>query len=301
MQMFKFILSSISILWSLSGNAQIFNLSKELFSNEPFFNADFISENHIKSIKGEFHFKRDKEKMISKNSSICYEFDTLGRLIRQYATVPKAETLPDTVFIYFEYDSINRVSIKRTADNFGFYSYSFVYDNRGNVIKEIYNREISSGTYLGDFNLARQFPMGTEEFVFEYFGPFHFKKKILNNLGVAYKEILYQVNEKKMIVEENGIFLTTGQREKKVFTYNDKFQLVEKAEFSDIAGGNSIRYSYQYDETGNLLEIKKHKNEELIQFTEFMLNDKGAITAKLTRHIAEKLIDIIKFSIDYYP
>jgi hypothetical protein len=298
--MFKLIFSFAFVLLAFLANAQIFNTSKELFTNEPFFDIDFIAKNRIKSIKGELHYKRDKEKMLSKNSYLCYEFDTLGRMCRQYSTFPTAGG-SDTIFLYFEHDSLNRVYTKRSADNFGFFSYTYVYDDRGNIVKEVYNREVSAGTAAGDFILARQFPMGTEAFHYEYLGPYHFKKKLLNNLGTPYKEILFQINDKKQMLEETGTFLTTGQRERKIFNYNEKGQLTEKAEYSDIAGGNTIKFTYFYDDAGNLIEIKKFKNDEQTQVTEFMINEKGIVTAKLTRHIQDKLIDIIKFTVEYYP
>jgi hypothetical protein len=289
------------LLISTLSQAQLLDASKKIFADEPFFNIQFAAENKIKALTAELSYKRDKEKIISKNSTQRYEFDTLGRMTRMYTTFRKSGGDFDTTFTFFEYDSLNRISVKRLSDNFGFYSYSYDYDEKGNIIKETYCREISSGGCAGNFVPEKRYPLGTEIFEYQYLGPNHYKKKMLNNLGMPFKEILYMTDNAGRVIEETGTFIATRHMERKSFEYDNQGRIARKTEYSDIAGGVNISWEYTYDEKNNLLDIRKKKGEDTVEITEFLLDSKGTVTAKLTRIETEKIIDIQKFTAEFWP
>ncbi len=299
--MFKFFCSiPLAFLIATNCSAQLVNSEKNLFTEDTFFNEDFILCEKIKSITGAFHYKRDNEKMHDKGVIVKYEFDTLGRLKRQYSTFKKYGGETDTSFVFYEYDNDGRLSTKRTSDNFGFYSMSYTYDKNGNIIQETYSRELNANHSAGDFSLGKQYPMGVEKFEFDYISPVFYKKKLLNNLGVPFKEISFLMNELGKVTEETGTFLSIRHVERKNYTYNEKGKLIEKTEFTDLGQALTIQYQYVYDKNDQLIEIKKLKNTEPVQITEFMLNNNGLITNRLSREITAQIIDITKFSYEFY-
>jgi hypothetical protein len=87
--------------------------------------------------------------------------------------------------------------------------------------------------------------------------------------------------------------------ERKTFKYDSNNRLVEKTEYSDVSRDVELLYNYLYDEKGNLLEIKKIRNSESLLITEFMLDSKGLITAKLARDNAAKMIEVVKFTYEF--
>jgi hypothetical protein len=298
--MFKFLsLISFSVVSSFFACAQILDPEKNMFSEEPFFNSATIAANKIKSITTEHHFKRDKEKMHDKGIRVIYEFDESGKLIKYMNVFRKYEGERDTVFIFYEYDENGRWTVKRTTDNFGFYSLTFTYDSKGNIVEETFSREINAGGSNGNFVLAKQYPMGVEKYEFQYFSPAFYKKKYLNNLGTPFKEVSYMFNDKGKLAEETGTFMTTRMLERKTFEYDEKLKLNKKTEYTDVVRDVVNTFIYVYDANDVLLEIRHMKNEDFVKVTEFMLSDKGLVTAMLTRDNVAKMIEVVKFSYEF--
>jgi hypothetical protein len=299
--MFKQLIATLtlSVIW-LSLQAQLLDTDKRLFSDEPFFNEAFVRNNNIKSISTEHHFKPDKEKMYPKGVTITYDFSPNGKLTRQFTRFRVPGGGFDTSFIYYEYDQVGRWVTKRTTDNFGFFSLTYVYDARGNVVEEIYSRELNANQANSDFLLAKQYPMGIEKYEISYITSNFFKKKFLNNLGVPFKEISYATNADGKVTEETSTFITTRMLERKTYKYDDNGKLIEREEYTDVNRDVLLTFQYSYNAEGCLLDIKKLKNGQQVYVTEFMSNEKGIITAKLARDNEAKMIDVVKFSYEYY-
>jgi hypothetical protein len=283
----------------LAGFTQIVNPEQNLFSDEPFFNPDFIKQNNIKSISSEYYFKPDKEMMHPKGISITYEFSPEGYINKQSTRFRMPGGEFDTTFIYYEFDKAGRWITKRTTDNFGFFSLTFNYDEKGNVVEEVFNRELNATASNGNFILSKQYAMGIEKYEITYFTPNFYKKQYLNNIGMPFKEIAYALNDQGKVIEETGTFLSTRMLERKTFKYDSNNRLAEKTEYSDVSRDMELLYKYLYDEKGNLLEIKKIRNSEPLLITEFMLDSKGFITAKLARDNVAKMIEVVKFSYEF--
>jgi hypothetical protein len=298
MSKFFSLISFFVVLTGIAG-AQILDTEKSMFTEEPFFNAAAIAANNIKSITTEHHFKRDKEKMHDKGIRVIYEFDEAGKLIKYMNVFRKYEGERDTVFIFYEYDENGRWTVKRTTDNFGFYSLTFTYDSKGNIVEETFSREINAGGSNGNFVLAKQYPMGVEKYEFQYVSPTFYKKKYLNNLGTPFKEIAYVLDDKGKVIEETGTFMTTRMLERKTFEYDEKLKLSKKTEYTDVVRDIVNTFIYIYDSNDVLVEIRQMKNGDFVKVTEFMLSDKGLVSAMLTRDNAAKMIEVVKFSYEF--
>jgi hypothetical protein len=280
--------------------AQMLNTKVSLFAEMPFFNEQFIKDKSIKTLAGEFHYKRDGEKMYEKGMMVYYDFNPKGQLARQYTVFRKPGGGSDTTFFYYEYDEKNRLKIKRSSDNFGFYSFTYEYDQNNNVIKEIYSRELNENGFSGNFILAKQYPLGVENYQYQYFTPLQFKKKHLNNLGSVFKEVIIEKDEKGNIIEENGRFVNTSAMETKTNVYSSIGFLIETNETNEVAGRSNVVHFFKYDDKNNVEEIKKTRNGTVQSNTEFMYSPEGILTAKLTRDENTKTIEVIKFTCWYY-
>jgi len=104
-----------------SGSAQILELNRPLFTDEPFFNAKFISNNKVKSITGSRSSKKVKDIIRTKGLDFYYEFNKEGLLIKQIATFLAAENKKDTNIITYHYGTTNKLDYIRKSDSYGYF------------------------------------------------------------------------------------------------------------------------------------------------------------------------------------
>ena len=296
----SFLIVFLSVIFWQLGYGQILNCNKDLFSEEPFFNYVQIKKYKIKSITGEIHFKRDYEKMNNKGLFIQYNFDQKGRLINQISTYKKSEGAIDTSVVLYEYDSLNRLSVKRKVDALGFYSLNYEYDLKNNLVKETYCRDINQLPFLADFILAKQYPMAVESFSYQYLTSTQYKIKYLNNLSIPYKEVIVYLDEKGRVSERSGRFVNTGKTEKYTYQYDQNGNLIQKSEFSDLGAEKNIVNKFKYDDSGRLVEIEKFKNDKQAEHTELLYDEDPFFNARLSRDIDIKLMDVVKYKYEFY-
>lgn len=297
----RFLFISFLIFSSFVGNAQLLDASQPLFTDEPFFNIQMVKEQKIKSISAEMFYKRDYEKMNSRGTFIQYNFDERGRLINQVSTFKKYGGLTDTAIIYYEYDNKDRLITKRKGDSFGFYSLNYEYDDSSNVTKETYCRDINASPWQIDFRLEKQFPIAVETFENNYLTPSQAKVKFLNNLGIAYKEMMVYKDKKGRVTEKFGRLIMTSKADKISFEYDAFDHVVKRTEFSDVGGEKKIEFVYKYNEGGLITEVEKLKNNVQVEYSEFLFEPGSPLfTAKLTRDLETKLIDVVKYQYGYY-
>lgn len=299
---FFFLVFSFFIVFPFSSQAQLLKPNVKWFGNEPYFNPEVIKTNRIKQIKVEFLVKPDNEKMAYRNDLVFHEFDEAGNLIFQYTVYKRGENKADTFVTAFDYHPDGKVMVKRSSDKFGYYSYNYAYDEVGNIIKEIYSRDINSNYSPFNFKLEKQYPIGEEKFDIKILTPTQYKQTLKNNLGYAYKEIIVNLNEKKQPLEEFGRYLVSGKIEKKTFEYNQKNQLIKFTDYKNVEAEYEKVIEYSYDKFDNYLEMKTYLNKEFIERSEF-LNDTitGITNDIITRNEKHKKIDIVRFSYEYHP
>ena len=298
--MIKFIEALIILIFlvSLASNAQIINEQQNLLFEDPFFYEKFIDSKNIKSVTGEFHYKRDHQKMYNKGVIVQYDFDRNGKLRRKFNTVKEPGNKIDTVFVFYEYNVNGKLSNKRSVDNSKSVALSYIYDKKGNVLQQI---TFSGSNYKASPEVLsddKPFKINIEKFEFHSVSPEYKIKKFLNTSGNPYREITYLFNGEGKVIEERNTLLSIRRVEKKQYQYSSTGQLVKITEIPNAE--KTIEWVYIYNEQGRLIEIKKLKNSEPVFFTQFMLDSQGLITNQISRNYTEKVIDVIKFRYEFY-
>jgi YD repeat-containing protein len=298
----KKIIVCFLLFFSQIAIAQVIDVSKKIFSDEAFLNAEIIKENKVKSMMVEIQSKADHKPIVHHNTWQAYDFDQQGRIIRSYKFFKKADYHFDTIVVSYEYDLQNRIATKRMSDNFGFYSLNYEYDSKGALVKEIYCRDISSGNGHLDFKLQKQYPIAVETFKTECYTTTQCKRFTLNNLGNAYKETLIYYDKKGNVISEETSYINTGKREKRSYNYDEKGRITEITDYTDVAGEQTLLISVDYDKQGRIIKYMAYKNNQLKDNAEFLFleNKPQIISAYINRKESEKQMDIYKITYTFW-
>lgn len=276
------------------------HLDGSVFSNTVFFSEKFIRQNKIKAISAEISFKRELQPIVKTGNVQRFEFNAGGKPEKQLETISIAGSIRDTAVTYFIYNEEGRLELKRSSDGYGFYSYYYEYDKSGNIIKQVYSRDENAGSKI-DFQLTKQFIINSETYQYEQLSQRQKKRRFYNDNGMEYKAVISYYNEYGNIEEEESRFVVTGRRSSISYQYDEYFRLVEKTDFSSISGENKITSFFAYDELGNILQEKIHRNGVLKTTKEFVYEKKTLLLdAQLIKDEATQTIHIYKYSYEFF-
>ncbi|MBN4062465.1 hypothetical protein JYU20_04630, partial [Bacteroidales bacterium AH-315-I05] len=139
-----FFLLIVSFPFSLT--AQILRVSADeikhhLYSSDAYFNKKFADINKLKTVTGKFSIKKELQPIKETGRSYIYDFDERGQMVKQLETFYKKGHVLDTSITYFYYDEKGNISLKRTNDPQGFFSYTYEYDSNDRMLYYSYNRD----------------------------------------------------------------------------------------------------------------------------------------------------------------
>jgi hypothetical protein len=297
----KYLLSLfLFFLLSLNTKAQLLDANKQLFDEEPFFNEKFIKANKIKSIKGSWSSKKVKDIIRKKNVDFYYEFNENGMLQQQYSTFLSQDIKKDTSVIAYTYNSENKIIVKRKTDNNGFFSLTYDYDVKGNLLKETYAREENASNTKNDFSLKRQYIIKTDSFHCEQLSNNQEKITYYNSYGKSYKETFYYYDNLGYLSEVYTKYLIGNKKSKITYKFNETGRLGERTTHTDLNKDLIKKEEFIYDEIGNLMEIKTYENNEYKTSTQFLYDKNMLMTAQLTKVIATEFLTIIQYEYSFY-
>lgn len=277
----------------------ILNNQCQAFTETPFFNAEFIRKNKIKSIHGKTSSKRPND-IIRENDLIqYYEFDESGRLIKQMYSHNSFSYRTDTTTIIYSYDEKGRLLTKRQNDNFSFYSYNYQYDSLGNLVKETYNRDENCGSSKYNFKLGNTYEITSESFSYDNRDGVRIKR-YFNNFGREYQYREYYNDKLNYLVSEKMFYSLTGRQTMEVtYEYNELGLCITKSERN--TDGVKMTMTYDYDKQGNLTEYEQMADETVISHKE-LLYDKSTmlVSAVLSKEIRTDIITIVRYTYEFH-
>lgn len=281
-------------------NAQLIeNINCQAFTDEPFFDTDFIRQNKIKSITGEIKTKGNLEVIKDPKLVSRYEFDSLGRLILQYNSFNGSES-KDTTFINYIYDSKGNIITKRTNDAYGFFSYNFEFDENNRITLKTYCREENIGKDRYHFEPGKQFTIVKETYSYLDRDSI-LTKSIYNNHDRIYQTDKFFYNEHGLLTKLETQYVINKKKAITEFSYTDQGKVAEKIYYRDYKNKAEFeKWVYQYDELGNLTYIDYYKGETHITHQEILYNPSNfSLKALLVQDVASNFIKIIKFTTEF--
>ena len=190
---------------------------------------------------------------------------------------------------------------KRFREGDFYDTWYYEYDSLWNITKETHCRETSTSLVPWEFTLGVQNILSQETFAYTLLSPSQVKKKCFNDENKAYKETIINLDSRGAKLDESTSFIVGWVRQQIFYKYDDNLYLTEKKTVLSDLEEKSEKYTYEYDEKGNTLYDRYFKNEEQQNQTDYLYDEqKKFLRSKLTRHPAEKLITIVKFSYEFY-
>lgn len=298
------------------------------FDKYPNFNFEYIKKHNIKTITFDIIDKKDLEVAVDKGLINIYEFDNQGRLTRFYYTVISKTVVKeyhskpvykrrkkisnggvyyrneyeyDTISTRFYYDDASRLKLKRYNDGNYYEATYYDYNADGMVVREMRAKETNSSGDKNMFMLGVQNILSEEKFDYQKTGERQYKKKCLNDEGRIFKEIIVNLNEKGQPLLFNESFTVTWISQETKFTYNSKFQLIEKDYSSNSGGQINIKDTFEYDDKGNVLTEKQYKSETLVNELSYLFDETdNKVKSFLNRDHINKTIRITKVFYTFY-
>jgi hypothetical protein len=276
------------------------NINCDAFTEEPFFNLQFIKQNKVKAINGEIKTKGNLEVIKDAKLVTRYEFDQTGKLIIQLGSFNTMGT-KDTTFINYVYDDSLNLLTKRTNDAYGFFSYNYTFDEKNRVLSKTYAREENKGVDRYHFKLGKQYVIVKESYSYLE-DDSTLTKSIYNNHDRVYQKTTFSFNEHKLLESEVSQYVINKKKTKTLFSYTEQGYMKGKTHWKNSKFPNEFeKWEYQYDELGNLTYIDYYKGEIHTTHQE-VLYDKSTFMLKalLVQDVPSNFITIIKFTTEYY-
>jgi len=278
---------SLIFLIPIGFGQMILNQDGEAFTTDPFFNSNFIQNNKIKTIKGTYSFKKNKDLIRKVPGSYTYKFNKKGRLNSCINIRWNGKTL-DTTLQYYEYNQLGAIiSIKKS-------------ENNGVTLQEFHrdslNRIISTSNYrviLDDQGeVVKKNEMNTETMQYS-----NEKRTTYNSYNLPYLISYDNYNEDGYKTSSIDKLKMGGTIYKKEYDYNDKGLLISIDTFYDKHLKPVEELKFKYDNFGNLMERHEFKQGVFTKDFQVIFDTKtGLLHSIIDRNPVNNFMSIIRFT-----
>jgi hypothetical protein len=309
--------------------AQLFlPITDDVFGVPVKFNADSVRLHHIKTISASIRYKPDERKIDDKGLKEFYRFDSLGRIsfywrtrvhayqeqqIEHPAVYRKGKRIKaawtesvfaytyDTVFVYYYYDNLQRLTCLRQCDQDFYRAWYYIYNEDGTLARRTLCRETNLGQGHHNFRMGVQTILSQEDFSYQRFSKMQIKQLCLNDEGKPYKETMIQLDENGRPLEYREAYTAGGIRIISTWKY-DATGRTTGITYSSNAGGDFTEETvYVYDSLGRIASLKRFRADQLKDEFSYLYNGTDPIAyAYINRRHLEMGIDIVKMEIGYW-
>lgn len=283
------LIALLFLLFPLLSFAQLFtNEEGEVYTDEPFFNAEFIRKNDLKQIKGRYSIKKSGEVMKELEAYEVFTFDSLGRLIERYETYP-FDGSRDTMFWKYVYNDRGRLIYRSYGSNRRWQYWTYLYDEKGRVVSYDVFRQVK------EFGEVRAYKQKTQTYTYE--------KREADSLKIINNSFDLPFQEERLVYDDAGRLIV---RDKRFITNNhgwidslhfDKYgRLLQITHQSTREEMPKDKHVYVYDENGNPLSKDVYRYRRHAEEYQFIYNSKtGYCSAVLSRDPATENIVVLRF------
>lgn len=276
--------------WSNSWGQVLDNRDGKAFTDEPFFNVDFIKTNKLKRLTGAFTFKKKGDVLRETIYKQVYDFNRDGQLVSTYET-RKDDGSEDTSWVFFVYDDLGNMTTHRKTDQDGFQTVHYQYDSLGRVIHEEHTREIDTTNH----EIVRSISFNKERISYANYDR-QTKRTRYNNYDLPYLDEFFNYNELGYLIQRIERIKMTSAVYTFDYEYNREGKLAAIRKSSNRKEGYSEELLFKYDDLGNLIEKHIYRDGVFTTDIQIIYNSKSKLLSSvLTRQVSTGFITILRF------
>jgi len=230
----------------------------------------------------------------------AYQFDKSGKLIKQSSTFLFQKQNKDTTVITYFYSN-NDLILKRKSDNYGYFSFNYILNDSHQIIKQMYSRDENMYSSKQEFKLAKQFIITSDSFSYQKISPLQTEQIFYNNYNKPYKTKMIINDKNGYLIEEYTKYIIGNNKSRTTYKYNEKGWLIEKTTNNYNSKLRVDKEIYDYDELGNIQEIKYFEGDGFKTKKQFLYDKKNMLlSAQIIQDIASQFLEIIQYSYTFY-
>jgi hypothetical protein len=282
----------------LKSNAQfILNQQGEAFSEVPFFNAELIAAQHIKTIEGTYTYKKGNEGFKPSSDSYKFRFNAKGQLVATMEILQKGAA-KDSIFHHYAYFPNGQLSMHRFSAYGGALSEHYTYDTLQRLSSVALYRDIYD--HRSD-SLLSSVKMRTETLRYHQGQKSDYTR--YNNYQRPYLEVTQTFDNNQFLKSSNAYFRISQLNEITQYAYNQVGLLASKLLFTDSSKIAKEEWRYRYDQWGNLIEMHRYENGVFTQDYQIVYDYKtGFLGSLIKKENQTDTMRILRFTnYTYYP
>ncbi len=294
----KLIVFCLLCLTTATLNAQfILNQDGEAFSAVPFFNAELIAAQHIKTIDGFYTYKKGNEAFKPSPDTFRFRFNTAGQLIASMEVLQKG-TAKDSIFHHYAYYPDGQLSLHRFSAYGGALCEHYTYDSLKRLVSVALYRDIYD--HKKD-TLVSSVKMRTETLRYHQGQVADYTR--FNNYQRPYLEVSNTYDVNHFLTSKTAYYRISQSSEKTQYTYNQTGLLATKATILDSAKVAKEEWRYRYDQWGNLIEMHRYENGAFLYDYQVVYDYKtGFLGSLIKKDLSTDQLSILRFTTyTYYP
>ena len=261
------------------------------------FNPAFVTRNSVRSISGTLLVKREGQPMRERNEKHLYRFDEQGRITHSNTSFGHPGSGRDTASVGFFYDAKGRLIQRLRNDLSGHFAYEITCDTLGRTTRMTYVRIANTGSDRYHLVPGVRTVISDEEHRYTTINDTAWTCTYLNELGLPYREQVFQRDRWGYLRAIDDRFIITGRRGRIAFRYDEKGRLAERTEQADLRLQTQLKHSWRYDAAGNVLEHDLWHDDRLKAHNEY-LYEEGSMLLKacITKDEDTGLIHVVKYT-----
>ena len=261
------------------------------------FNPHFIQRNGIITIIGDQLVKRDGQPMREKNERYLYRFSASGHTTYSNNSFGQPGSGRDTANTTYTYDTAGRIRRRLRNDLAGHFAYDIELDEQGRTIRETYTRIENLGSDRYNLIPGKVTEISDERFRYEAPSDTILRKLFTNNHGLPFREQVFTKDRMGYLRSIDDRYLISNRRARTTFRYDEKGRLAERIEQPDMALARTMKRTWHYDATGNVLDGTLWHDDRQISREEYLYHEQTMmLTARLTKDLASGVIHVVRFT-----
>lgn len=269
------------------------------FSEEMYFNQEFLWQNKIKTIQGIVSVKRPGRTIQPLPDQIVFHFNEVG-LLKAFDKVTSVLHLVDSLRVEYKRNDLGEVELRRETGTRGILTQSVHYDDQGRIKRIDFGKSENQSADPAKLEPGKMIVVNSESYEYYPAGTRDVRRRAFNNYGLFYSERTVMRDSLGYITREVEELVMSGRTITRTYRYNDKGWIDEIIQ-TDNQGSAEKTDIFYYDPLGNLQKVEYYQIRELTREIEVLYLENMLVEALIDHDVQSGDIRITKFAYEYHP